>query len=196
MYKVLIYSFLFLLPCFSDSYSKSVLDVISENKDLSIFHSYLQKTGLDRVLAKKLPWNWTIFAPSNKAFNDAPDFLEDEILEDDFFSKNIMMDHMMTGHKTSLDITEKVTTQITVSNKPLQIYKSSKLHVKDMVVVKENLIGNNGVVHMIDCIMFVQPSDDDDRVSKEIGDSFPITSCCMRSKEEIDSFKKASKSKL
>ena len=106
------------------------------------------------------------------------------------------MDHMMTGHKTSLDITEKVTTQITVSNKPLQIYKSSKLHVKDMVVVKENLIGNNGVVHMIDCIMFVQPSDDDDRVSKEIGDSFPITSCCMRSKEEIDSFKKASKSKL
>ena len=196
MYKVLIYSFLFLLPCFSDSYSKSVLDVISENKDLSIFHSYLQKTGLDRVLAKKLPWNWTIFAPSNKAFNDAPDFLEDEILEDDFFSKNIMMDHIMTGHKTSLDITEKVTTQITVSNKPLQIYKSSKLHVKDMVVVKENLIGNNGVVHMIDCIMFVQPSDDDDRVSKEIGDSFPITSCCMRSKEEIDSFKKASKSKL
>ena len=196
MYKVLIYSFLFLLPCFSDSYSKSVLDVISENKDLSIFHSYLQKTGLDRILAKKLPWNWTIFAPSNKAFNDAPDFLEDEILEDDFFSKNIMMDHIMTGHKTSLDITEKVTTQITVSNKPLQIYKSSKLHVKDMVVVKENLIGNNGVVHMIDCIMFVQPSDDDDRVSKEIGDSFPITSCCMRSKEEIDSFKKASKSKL
>ena len=44
--------------------------------------------------------------------------------------------------------------------------------------------------------MFVQPSDDDDRVSKEIGDSFPITSCCMRSKEEIDSFKKAAKSKL
>ena len=119
----------------------------------------------------------------------------DEILDDDFFSKNIMMDHIMTGHKTSLDITEKVTTQITVSNKPLQIYKSSKLHVKDMVVVKENLIGNNGVVHMIDCIMFVQPSEDDDRVSGN-WNSFPITSCCMRSKAEIDSFKKASKSKL
>ena len=94
--------------------------------------------------------------------------MENEILDDDFFSKNIMMDHIMTGHKTSLDITEKVTTQITVSNKPLQIYKSSKLHVKDMVVVKENLIGNNGVVHMIDCIMFVQPSEDDDEFC-EIG---------------------------
>ncbi len=196
MRKLLLYTFLLLLLFSSNSYSKSVLDVISENKDLSIFHSYLQKTGLDRVLAKKLPWNWTIFAPSNKAFIEAPAFLENEILDDDFFSKNIMMDHIMTGHKTSLDITEKVTTQITVSNKPLQIYKSSKLHVKDMVVVKENLIGNNGVVHMIDCIMFVQPSEDDDRVSAEIGNSFPITSCCMRSKAEIDSFKKASKSKL
>ena len=173
------------------SYSKSVLDVVSENKDLSIFHSYLQKTGLDRVLKKKLPWNWTIFAPNNKAFNNAPDILENEVLNDDFFSKNIFMDHIMTGHKTSLDVSEQITTQITVSNKPLQIYKSKKLHVKDMVVVKENLIGNNGVVHIIDCIMFVQPSKDDDRVSDAIGKNFPITSCCMQSENEISAFKNA-----
>ena len=173
------------------SYSKSVLDVVSENKDLSIFYSYLQKTGLDRVLKKKLPWNWTIFAPNNKAFNNAPDILENEVLNDDFFSKNIFMDHIMTGHKTSLDVSEQITTQITVSNKPLQIYKSKKLHVKDMVVVKENLIGNNGVVHIIDCIMFVQPSKDDDRVSDAIGKNFPITSCCMQSENEISAFKNA-----
>ena len=55
MRKLLLYTFLLLLLFSSNSYSKSVLDVISENKDLSIFHSYLQKTGLDRVLAKKLP---------------------------------------------------------------------------------------------------------------------------------------------
>ena len=173
------------------SYSKSVLDVVSENKDLSIFYSYLQKTGLDRVLKKKLPWNWTIFAPNNKAFNNAPDILENEVLNDDFFSKNIFMDHIMTGHKTSLDVSEQITTQITVSNKPLQIYKSKKLHVKDMVVVKENLIGDNGVVHIIDCIMFVQPSKDDDRVSDAIGKNFPITSCCMQSENEISAFKNA-----
>ena len=50
MRKLIIF---FIVATFSsNSYSKSVLDVISENKDLSIFHSYLQKTGLDRVLAK------------------------------------------------------------------------------------------------------------------------------------------------
>lgn len=171
--------------------AKTVLDVISENKDLTIFYSYLKDNGLDRVLKKKLPWNWTIFAPSNKAFNEAPEFLKEEILDDEFFSKNIFMDHIMTGHKTSLDINENITTQITVSNKPIQIYKSKNLYVKDMVVVQENLIGNNGVVHTIDCIMYVQPSSEDDRLSSELKDEFPITSCCMRDEVEVNSFKKA-----
>ena len=182
---------------FSDiTLSKSVLDVISNNKDLTTFNSYIEKTGLDRVLEKKLPWNWTIFAPSNKAFEEAPEMLKDEILNDEFLSKNILMDHIMTGHKTSLDIDEKVTTQITVSNKPLQIYKSRNLFVKDMVVVKENLIGDNGVVHMIDCIMYVQPSSEDERLTKEIVEQYPITSCCMHSEAEINSFKKATKNRF
>ena len=176
--------------------SKSVLDVISSNKDLTTFNSYIEKTGLDRVLEKKLPWNWTIFAPSNKAFEEAPKQLKDEILNNEFLTKNILMDHIMTGHKTSLDIDEKVTTQITVSNKPLQIYKSRNLFVKDMVVVQENLIGDNGVVHIIDCIMYVQPSSDDDRLTQDIKEKYPITSCCMHNEAEINSFKEATKNRF
>ena len=65
--------FLIVFACvFSSKLSaKTVLDVISENEDLTIFYSYLEKTDLKRVLEKKLPWNWTIFAPSNKAFKNA-----------------------------------------------------------------------------------------------------------------------------
>ena len=40
--------------------ARSVLDVISENKKLVHFYSYLERTDLKRVLEKKLPWNWTI----------------------------------------------------------------------------------------------------------------------------------------
>ena len=66
----------------------------------------------------------------------------------------------------------------------------------DMVVVQENLIGNNGVVHMIDCIMYVQPSSDDDRLTQEIKDKYPITSCCMHNEAEINSFKKATENRF
>ena len=197
MFRISIYLIICNLLFFSKTTSsKNVLDVISNNQDLTTFNLYLEKTGLDRVLEKKLPWNWTIFAPSNKAFNEAPEMLKDEILNDEFLSKNIFMDHIMTGHKTSLDIDEKATTQITVSNKPLQIYKSRNLFVKDMVVVQENLIGNNGVVHVIDCIMYVQPSSEDERLTKEIMENYPITSCCMQSEAEINSFKKATKNRF
>ena len=183
---------LFSFPVFS----KNVIDIISENNNLSIFHSYLQETGLDKILEKKLPFNWTIFAPSNNAFSKASLKLKNDILADNFYSKNIFMDHIMTGHTTSLDVNEKISTQITVSNKPLQIYKSNKLHVKDMVVIEENLIGNNGVVHMIDCIMYVQPSSEDKRVPDDLAKNFPLTSCCMQSEKEIVSFMKSVEKKF
>ena len=189
------YFFLVLLFCFSSVFSKTVVDVISENKNLSSFNSYLQQSGVDNILKKKLPWNWTIFAPSNNAFKNASPKLKKEILNNNFFIKNILMDHIMAGHQTSLDVDENISTQITVSNKPLEIYKRKKLYVKDMVVIEENLIGNNGVVHIIDCIMFVQPSDEDPRVSEDLEEKFPITSCCMRDSDEIDSFKKNAKIK-
>ena len=175
---------------------KTVLDIIGENENLSSFSSYLRETELDRILEKKLPWNWTIFAPSNKAFNLATSQLKSEILNDDFLSKNLLMDHIMAGQTTSDDIGSDVSTQVTVSNKPLQIYKRKDLYVKDMVVVEENLLGNNGVVHVIDCFMYVQPSTEDSRLTKETQDDFPITSCCMINSEEIISWKKSTKNKF
>ena len=58
-----------------------------------------------------------------------------------------------------------------------------------MVVVHENLIGNNGVVHMIDCIMYVQPSSDDDRPTQEIKEKYPITSLLHANEAEINLLK-------
>ena len=81
--------------------AKNVLDVIASNEDLTTFNLYLEKTGLDRVLEKKLPWNWTIFAPSNEAFKTVPKKLKNEILSNDFLSQNLLMDHILAKYKTS-----------------------------------------------------------------------------------------------
>ena len=51
----------------SQTISKNIMDVIKEDSELSIFYANLKKTGLDEVLQKKLPWKWTIFAPTDKA---------------------------------------------------------------------------------------------------------------------------------
>lgn len=183
--------FIFFLFLSTNVYSKNVIDIIKEDPELTEFYSYLEKTGIKKILEKKLPWNWTIFAPNNNAFNSIPSRVREEILSDQIFSKVLIMDHILTGQKTSLDIGEEVSNEVTVSNKPIQIYKRGSLFVKDMIVVKENKAAKNGVVHQINCVMYVQQSQDDDRLTKKQKEDFPITSCCMRTDNEINSWIKS-----
>ena len=196
MYKIFIFIFLFSSDLFSkeNNHSQSqsfsclrcsVYDIISENPNLSIFKDYLDKTGLDNVLQKKIPYNWTIYAPSNKAFENTPKELEKLILKDIDYSKRLFTDHILTKEILASDFTEQITTEVTVSNKPIKLYRSENLFVKDVIVVKEDLIAENGVIHIIDCIMFIQPSFQDSRLSPSQKDSFPITSCCMQTKNEV-----------
>ena len=183
--------FIFFLFLSTNVYSKNVIDIIKEDPELTEFYSYLEKTGIKKILEKKLPWNWTIFAPNNNAFNSIPSRVREEILSDQIFSKALIMDHILTGQKTSLDVGDEISNEVTVSNKPIQIYKRGSLFVKDMIVVKENKAAKNGVVHQINCVMYVQQSQDDNRLTKKQKEDFPITSCCMRTDNEINSWIKS-----
>ena len=180
--------FAFLVFLFStdlNASQKSVYELIENNQDLSIFKNYIDNTGLDDVLKKKIPYDWTVYAPSNIAFSNIPDKLKDTILNDIFYSKKLFTDHIMSNQIVSSQLSDKVTTELTVSNKPIQLYKIENLHIKDIVVVKKDLIANNGVVHIIDCLMFIQPSEQDNRLTSEQKKEFPITSCCMQTDDEV-----------
>ena len=181
----IIFFFIFLFSSDLLSKENNVYDIISKNSNLSTFKDYLDKTGLDSVLQKKIPYNWTIYAPSNKAFENTPKQLEKLILKDVDYSKRLLTDHILTKEILASDFTEQITTEVTVSNKPIKLYRTEKLFVKDVVVVKEDLIAENGVIHIIDCIMFIQPSFQDSRLSQSQKDSFPITSCCMQTENEV-----------
>ena len=164
---------------------KSVYELIENNQDLSIFKKYIDNTGLDDVLKKKIPYNWTVYAPSNAAFENIPNKLKGSILNDNFYSKKLFTDHIMSKQIVSSQLSEKITTELTVSNKPIQLYKIENLHIKDVVVVKKDLIANNGVVHIIDCLMFIQPSEQDNRLTSIQKKEFPLTSCCMQTDDEV-----------
>ena len=191
-----LFLFLFIISISLNVGSKNIVEIIKEDSELSIFYSHLKKTGLDEILQKNLPWKWTIFAPTNKAFEATPERVKKEILSNDLYNKNIIMDHMLTGQKTSLNVGEEISVEVTVSDKALPIYKRGSLFVKDMIVIKENSESENGTVHKINCIMYVQPSVDDSRLTDIEKKDFPITSCCMRSNEEINEWIKATKLKL
>ena len=176
--------------------AEGIVSIIRENPSLSTFYSYINNTELEATLQQKFPWNWTIFVPNNKAFDALPKKVYDKILSDTSLRKMLIMDHILIGEKSSGDLNSKITEEITVTSKPIQLYKRESLYVKDMVVVNENTSANNGVVHEINCVMFVQPSEEDDRLTKLQKNKFPITSCCMETEKEINSWLKSVNSKL
>ncbi len=165
----------------------SVLDIISNNSNLSEFHQYILTSGLDDILKKKLPWDWTIFAPNNEAFKKFRK--EYSLLEDEYFRKNLMMDHIMIGNFSSNNLNESISIEKTVSNKSLSLHRKEEIYVKDMVVIEKDITASNGIVHSIGCIMYVQESETDSRLSSEIKEKYPITSCCMQSEKEIVAWK-------
>ena len=191
-------SLCFLLIIFSSSFlkAKGIITIIRENPNLSIFYSYINNTELEATLQQKFPWNWTIFVPNNKAFDTLPKKVYDKILSDTSLRKMLLLDHILIGQKSSNDLDSKITEEITVTNKPIQLYKRENLYVKDMVVVNENTSADNGVVHEINCVMFVQPSKEDDRLTELQKDKFPITSCCMKTEDEIDLWLSSANSKF
>ena len=190
-----IFTLFFLLASIqSEASEKSVYEVISNNDNLSEFHKYLKFTGLDSILKKKLPWGWTVFAPNNSAFKEFKE-KNNSILEKKFLIKNLIMDHILIGRKSSQNLGEIMVTEKTVSNKPLQLYKTSEIHVKDMIVINEDITAVNGIVHSIGCVMYVQPSSEDSRLTKEEKERFAITSCCMREQKEVNAWKSSIKAR-
>ena len=168
-----------------DTYAKdTVYSLISNKPELSKFKEYLDKTGLAKILKIKKSYNWTIFAPSNEAFKNIPNELKEIILVDNFYSKSLFMDHILSSRTSSDDVSKIPKKEMTISNKTLQIQKTEDLFVKDMIVQQEDLTAENGIVHVINCIMFVQPSAQDIRLTDKQKKRFPITSCCMQTKNE------------
>lgn len=191
-----IFCLFFFFISYFNANAKGIVEIIRENPNLSSFYSYINNTELEATLQQKFPWNWTIFVPNNKAFDALPKKVYDQILSDTSLRKMLILDHILIGQKSSSDLTSKITEEITVTNKSIQLFKRESLYVKDMVVVNENTSADNGVVHEINCVMFVQPSQEDERLTKLQKDKFPITSCCMQTDNEIDSWLKSVNSRF
>ena len=79
--------------------------------------------------------------------------------------------------------------RLELNGEKVKIYSNSDLFVKDMVNKKKAIIKDDIEIVPVSCVMYLQPSFSDDRLSALEKKSF-VTSCCMLSDEEIDSFMK------
>lgn len=137
----------------SPSKSKNIVDIAISNPDFSTLVSLLKKAGLVNALKKS--GNFTVFAPTNKAFAKLDKQLVEHLTSrkglDDL--KEILLYHVLPNKITSDQITGAATPQ-TLQGKNLCVYKrNGKVKINDGQVINADILASNGVIHVVDTVL-------------------------------------------
>ena len=122
-------------------------------KGLTQLTAALAQTGLDKTLQG--PGPFTVFAPSDEAFNKIPADKRAVLMSDkgkDQLTK-ILSYHVVNGKLSAADLA-KAPTQKTANGADVAIVaKDGKVKVGNATVTVADLQASNGVVHVIDTVL-------------------------------------------
>ena len=170
-----------------NSYMMAALEATGQH---NILISAIKAAGLEKLFSEQSKVPRTLYAPNDEAFKKLPKALSDEL-----FVKNnkkavrkLLFNHVFAGSHSGENVKSEGTLTVNLDGKILKIYKQGDLYVKDMVITEKDIAVKNGIIHSIECVMFVQPSDTDSRLDLETQNKFSLTSCCMRTDLEVNSF--------
>lgn len=147
----------------------SIAAVASKNEELSTLVSALKAADLDQMLSE--PGSYTVFAPSNNAFEKLPKKMSIAELgkpENKEMLNQVLQYHVVSGVITSDKLVEAINgangkyTFTTVGGKDLTAsLKGDKINLKDekgnrTEIVLGNVEASNGVVHIINDVLIMK----------------------------------------
>jgi len=110
---------------------------------------------------------FTVFAPTNAAFDALPDGVLEALLDDPAALGEILTYHVVPGRIFSSDL-EDGATVTTVEGRTVTISLNGGARVNDANIVATDVLATNGVIHVIDAVLIPQ----DDLVDTAIGAGF------------------------
>lgn len=135
----------------SEKSSGSVVEIAVSNPDFSILVEAVTKAGLVDALSASGPF--TVFAPTNDAFNALFKQLGVGGIKDLSAEQltPILTYHVVSGRVMSTDLSN--TSVATLNGKKISIDISNGVKINESKVVKADIQGTNGVVHVIDRVL-------------------------------------------
>jgi len=134
--------------------SKDIIDTASAAGNFKTLSSALKEAGL--VVTLKSGGPYTVFAPTDAAFEKLPKAEVDALLKDKAKLKNVLLFHVLPGTLPSSTVLrmsdgDKVKT---VSGKEFTLgLKNSQVTVNGALVSKADITASNGVIHAIDSVI-------------------------------------------
>jgi uncharacterized surface protein with fasciclin (FAS1) repeats len=132
---------------------ETLAQIAKSNKDFSTLVKACEAAGL--LSALEGPGPFTVFAPTNEAFAKLPPDTIKNLLKPENKSQlaDILKFHVIQG-KVLSDSIKGSTKAKSLSGKELDIsVKGSEVTVNGAHVIKADIVGSNGVIHVIDAVL-------------------------------------------
>lgn len=132
-----------------------VVETIASTDNLSIFSQMITASALDTILTAPEA-NFTIFAPSDEAFDELDQNELDSLLSDPVALQDIVLYHVISNAELSVVTFDGLagTTLSTDSNAPLAVTRAGDdFYINLSRVISADLAATNGIVHTIDTIL-------------------------------------------
>lgn len=137
--------------------SGTIVDVAGSTEDLSTLVTAVEAAGLTETLSGEGPY--TVFAPTNEAFEALPEGVLDALLEpaNQEALTAVLTYHVVPGEVTSDQI--EAGDVKTVEGSDVTIETDSGVTVNGATVVTADVMADNGVVHVIDEVLIPESVD-------------------------------------
>ena len=138
-------------PYWNSSCTNTIYDIVSNSTDHTTLKTAIDTCALDGVLSGAGPF--TLFAPTDAAFNNLPAGTLTALLNDipaltDILKHHVVADSVMSSMLSNNQIvTTLLGTDITIT------INGGNVYINNAMVTVADLIADNGVVHVIDVVL-------------------------------------------
>ncbi|XP_072900023.1 periostin-like isoform X1 [Hemitrygon akajei] len=133
---------------------KSIVKILREDPRFSIFLRLIETVGLTEIF--KEGGDWTVFAPTNDAFASLSEREINELIRDKNVLEQIISYHFLKGVYIGGGIETGVTNVMKSWQGSAIMVKllNNTMMVNGMKTKQSDLMANNGVIHVIDTLLF------------------------------------------
>jgi len=134
------------------SQSTTVVDIIVGSESHNVLETAVVQAGLVDVLSDTTT-TFTVFAPTDDAFNMLPEGTLDAVLADNELLTSILTYHVVGGTTLSTDLVNGTTVETLNGGSVTVTIDTNGVFINDAQVIVADIDASNGVVHVIDAVL-------------------------------------------
>lgn len=136
----------------ADTGDKTIAEIVTGNKDFSTLLTAVKAAGLADTLGGG---EWTVFAPTNAAFEAVGKEKLDAVLKDKELLKAVLTAHAVKGTVLAADVVKLDGKEVeTAQGSKFKVtVKGDQVMIGNAKVTKTDIKAKNGVIHVIDAVL-------------------------------------------